>query len=602
MNDLLREKIEGLPDNPGVYIMRDARGGIIYIGKAVVLKNRVRQYFFNTQKQAKVQAMVENVADFDYIITLSERDALALEANLIKKHKPHYNILLKDDKAFPYIKIDLREPYPTLEVTRRVKRDGAKYFGPYFNGISVYDVVDVVRSAYKIRNCPKKLGKKERECLNYHIDLCLAPCCQRVSREEYAEAVNAAMAFLAGRDDAPQKLIEQKMNEAAEREDFERAIFYRDRLEMLKRMRERILTDVGATDIDAFSYVTSGLNSAVSVALVRGGKMMGVKNYAFTDAAMTEEEALSAFLLQYYGSLGNEVPAEICLPVEMDTAAIEEYLYSLSKIKTTVLFPSRGTKRKLLETARRNAADYLEKNLDRARRAYDSTEGANELLKGILKLDFLTRMECYDISNISGTDKVASQVVFKHGAPSKTDYRRFKIKTVEGSNDFASMAEVIRRRCERCLNGDDKFNEKPDLIVIDGGKGQLSAAYASMRACGMDIPMIGLAKREEEIYTVYDERPIVLPRDNSALKLLQRIRDEAHRFAITYHRNLRAKRYGSELEKIPGVGPKKRAMLLKKYSVKQIKDMTTAELQTAGLDARTAESVYGYFRTAQQND
>lgn len=606
MNKLLEEKIAGLPESPGVYIMRDARGGIIYIGKAVVLKNRVRQYFFNTQKQPKVQAMVDNIADFDYIITLSERDALALEANLIKKHKPHYNILLKDDKAFPYIRINVKEDFPAIEITRRVRRDGARYFGPYFNGISVRDVADIVRSAYRLRSCTGRLKSKGRECLNYHINLCLAPCTGRVTKEEYARAVAAAVNFLSGHDDAPAQVIERKMNEAAAAEDFERAIFYRDRLNMLKRMKERTLADLnGVPDIDAFAYHTNGLDSAVSVTLVRGGKLMGVKNYMFTDAAMSEGEALGAFLLQYYGSLGNEVPGEICLPVPTETEAIEEYLGTMSGIRTKIVVPARGTRRKLLDTARKNAADYLEKNVDKARRVYDSTEGANELLKKILRLDYLVRMECYDISNISGTDKVASQVVFKHGAPSKDDYRRFKIKTVEGSDDFASMAEVIRRRCERYLSGDDKFNEKPDLIVIDGGKGQLSAAYASMRACGLDIPMIGLAKREEEIYTVFDPQPLVLPRDNSALKLLQRIRDEAHRFAITYHRNLRSKRYGSELEKIPGIGPKKRALLLKKYSVRQIRTMTADELKAAGLDARSAQAVAEYFKAgqnAEEND
>ena len=596
MNKLLEEKIAGLPENPGVYIMRDSRGGIIYIGKAVVLKNRVRQYFFNTQKQPKVQAMVDNIADFDYIITLSERDALALEANLIKKYKPHYNILLKDDKAFPYIRINTKEDFPAIEITRRVRRDGARYFGPYFNGILVKDVIDIVRSAYRLRSCMGNLSRKGRECLNYHINLCLAPCSGKVTKEEYAAAVAGAIAFLSGYDDAPAKVIERKMNEAAAAEDFERAIFYRDRLEMLRKMKERTLADLGgAFDIDAFAYVTNGIDSAVSVTLVRGGKLMGVKNYMFTDAALSEVDALNAFLLQYYGSLGNEVPGEICLPVETDTDAIADYLGTMSGIRTKITFPSRSARKKLLETARRNAADYLEKNVDKARRAYDSTEGANELLKRILRLDFLVRMECYDISNISGTDKVASQVVFRHGAASKADYRRFRIKTVEGSDDFASMAEVIRRRCERYLSGDDKFNEKPDLIVIDGGKGQLSAAYASMRACGLDIPMIGLAKREEEIYTVFDPEPIVLPRDNSALKLLQRIRDEAHRFAITYHRNLRSKRYGSELENIPGIGPKKRAMLLKKFSVKQLKEMTEGELVSAGLDKKTAANVRSYF-------
>ena len=593
MNDILKEKLAGLPDSPGVYIMKDRTGAIIYVGKAVVLKNRVRQYFFHTQKQVKVQAMVDNVADFEYIMTLSERDALALEANLIKKHKPRYNILLKDDKASPYIRIDLKEQYPTVEVTRKVRRDGAKYFGPYFNGIGVWDVVGIIRSAYRMRTCPKKFKKGARECLNYHIDLCLAPCCGHVTPEEYREVVERVMAFLSGRDDTPAKLIEQKMIEAAKKEEFERAIYYRDRLDMLSRMKERTLADLGTvTDIDAFNYVTNGALSAITV--VRAGKLMGVRNYMVTDVALSAEEAIASFVLQYYGALNVEVPEEICFPVHTDVAALEEYLYSLSRIKTEITFPQRGTRKKLIDMALKNARDYLEKNADKEKRKHDNTVGAAALLAEILQLDGIRRMECYDISNISGVDKVASQVVFINGEASNADYRRFKIKTVEGSNDFASMAEVIRRRFARLRDGDETFDELPDLIVIDGGNGQLSAAYTAMRGEGYDVPMVGLAKREEEIFTVFDERPIVLPRDNVALKLMQRIRDEAHRFAITYHRSLRAKRYYSELESIRGVGAAKREKLLKVFKYNEIKTATVEQLAEV-VDRTTAENVFAFY-------
>ncbi len=595
MNDILKEKLAGLPDSPGVYIMKDRTGAIIYVGKAVVLKNRVRQYFFHTQKQVKVQAMVDNVADFEYIMTLSERDALALEANLIKKHKPRYNILLKDDKASPYIRIDLKEQFPTVEVTRKVRRDGAKYFGPYFNGIGVWDVVGIIRSAYRMRTCPKKFKKGARECLNYHIDLCLAPCCGHVTPEEYREVVERVMAFLSGRDDTPAKLIEQKMIEAAKKEEFERAIYYRDRLDMLSRMKERTLADLGTvTDIDAFNYVTNGALSAISVTVVRAGKLMGVRNYMVTDVALSAEEAIASFVLQYYGALNVEVPEEICFPVHTDVAALEEYLYSLSRIKTEITFPQRGTRKKLIDMALKNARDYLEKNADKEKRKHDNTVGAAALLAEILQLDGIRRMECYDISNISGVDKVASQVVFINGEASNADYRRFKIKTVEGSNDFASMAEVIRRRFARLRDGDEKFDELPDLIVIDGGKGQLSAAYTAMRGEGYDVPMVGLAKREEEVFTVFDEQPIVLPRDNVALKLLQRIRDEAHRFAITYHRSLRAKRYYSELESIRGVGAAKREKLLKVFKYNEIKTATVEQLAEV-VDRTTAENVFAFY-------
>ncbi len=595
MNDILKEKLAGLPDSPGVYIMKDRTGAIIYVGKAVVLKNRVRQYFFHTQKQVKVQAMVDNVADFEYIMTLSERDALALEANLIKKHKPRYNILLKDDKASPYIRIDLKEQFPTVEVTRKVRRDGAKYFGPYFNGIGVWDVVGIIRSAYRMRTCPKKFKKGARECLNYHIDLCLAPCCGHVTPEEYREVVERVMAFLSGRDDTPAKLIEQKMIKAAECEEFERAIYYRDRLDMLSRMKERTLADLGTvTDIDAFNYVTNGALSAISVTVVRAGKLMGVRNYMVTDVALSAEEAIASFVLQYYGALNVEVPEEICFPVHTDVTALEEYLYSLSRIKTEITFPQRGTRKKLIDMALKNARDYLEKNADKEKRKHDNTVGAAALLAEILQLDGIRRMECYDISNISGVDKVASQVVFINGEASNADYRRFKIKTVEGANDFASMAEVIRRRFARLRDGDEKFDELPDLIVIDGGKGQLSAAYTAMRGEGYDVPMVGLAKREEEVFTVFDEQPIVLPRDNVALKLLQRIRDEAHRFAITYHRSLRAKRYYSELESIRGVGAAKREKLLKVFKYNEIKTATVEQLAEV-VDRTTAENVFAFY-------
>lgn len=595
MNDILKEKLAGLPDSPGVYIMKDRTGAIIYVGKAVVLKNRVRQYFFHTQKQVKVQAMVDNVADFEYIMTLSERDALALEANLIKKHKPRYNILLKDDKASPYIRIDLKEQFPTVEVTRKVRRDGAKYFGPYFNGIGVWDVVGIIRSAYRMRTCPKKFKKGARECLNYHIDLCLAPCCGHVTPEEYREVVERVMAFLSGRDDTPAKLIEQKMIEAAKKEEFERAIYYRDRLDMLSRMKERTLADLGTvTDIDAFNYVTNGALSAISVTVVRAGKLMGVRNYMVTDVALSAEEAIASFVLQYYGALNVEVPEEICFPVHTDVAALEEYLYSLSRIKTEITFPQRGTRKKLIDMALKNARDYLEKNADKEKRKHDNTVGAAALLAEILQLDGIRRMECYDISNISGVDKVASQVVFINGEASNADYRRFKIKTVEGANDFASMAEVIRRRFARLRDGDEKFDELPDLIVIDGGKGQLSAAYTAMRGEGYDVPMVGLAKREEEVFTVFDEQPIVLPRDNVALKLMQRIRDEAHRFAITYHRSLRAKRYYSELESIRGVGAAKREKLLKVFKYNEIKTATVEQLAEV-VDRTTAENVFAFY-------
>lgn len=597
--DLLLDKIQNLPTQSGVYIMRDKTGNVIYVGKAVVLKNRVRQYFFNTQKHPKVQAMVENVADFDYIITLSEKDALSLESNLIKKYKPKYNILLKDDKASPFIKIDLTQEYPAIEVTRKVKKDGAKYFGPFMNGVYVWDIVAVIRSAYGMRTCPKKLKKGGRECLNYHIGLCLAPCTGRVDKEQYMRAVNSVIAFLSGRDDTAYALIEQKMNFAAASEQFEQAIYYRDKLQMLTRMKEKTLANLnGVLDLDAFAYASNGEYGCVSVCLVRGGKMMGVKNFVIPDVSLTQKEAVEGFMQQYYASSNTDVPPQICVAYDVaDSAALAEHLFSLKGVRTQIVTPKIGTKHKLLQTALSNAEDYLVKSAEKSKREQDMSVNAAQKLAEILGINSCRRMECYDISNISGVDKVASMVVFIDGAPSKSDYRRFKIKTVQGANDFMSMNEVIRRRFARAAAKDDKFGELPDLVVIDGGKGQLAAAYSAASSEGFDVPMVGLAKREEEVFTVFDEQPIVLSKASYPLKLLQRIRDEAHRFAITYHRNLRSKRYTSRLEDIPGVGEVKRRILLKTFaSMENIRNAELSELLAVnGLDARTARSVYAFF-------
>ena len=593
----IKEKLSLLPEKSGVYIMRDNGGNVIYVGKAVLLTRRVRQYFNNSPKPAKVQAMVDNVADFDYVITLTEKDALALEANLIRKYKPHYNILLKDDKHSPYIKIDLREKYPTIEITRKVKRDGARYFGPYFNGVRVSEIVDVIRSAYRMRTCPKKMQKRDRACLNHFIDLCPAPCMGAISEEEYREIVHKVMRFLSGYDDSAETLLQEKMANAVMQEEFERAITYRDQLEMLKKLRERTVANLGAvTDVDAFACASSGTRTVVSVCIVRGNKMMGVKNYAVNDASMTVGETLQDFLVQYYGG-NNEIPQEICLPEQFDTALLSEYLTGLSGKTPHITFPQKGAKMRLIKTAQSNASDYLIKSREKAQRDYDMTEGAAKLLAEILNIKSAHRIECYDISNISGVDKVASQSVFIGGRPSPADYRKYKIKTVEGSDDFKCMEEVIRRRLTRASEEDDKFNYLPDLIVIDGGKGQLSSAYSVMKELGYDIAMVSLAEREEEIFTPFSPDPIVLTRDNYALRLMQRVRDEAHRFAVTYHRKLRSKRYFSELDEVEGIGPKRRKILLKAFE--NFEDIKEASVETLsaieGIDSKTAHNVYDYF-------
>lgn len=604
--ELLEEKINGLPLDPGVYIMRDKSGDVIYVGKAVVLKNRVRQYFKREQKHPKVRAMVENVADFDYIITLSEKDALLLENNLIKKYKPKYNILLKDDKTSPFIKIDLREEYPTVEVTRRVKKDGARYFGPFLSGVNVWDIVAVIRSAYGMRTCPKKLKKNTRECLNYHIGLCTAPCTKRIDKADYDRVVHSVTEFLAGRDDTARGLIEQKMQRAAENEQFEQAIYYRDKLNMLDKMKERTLADLtGVLSLDAYAYASNGEYGCVSVCIVRGGKMMGVKNFVIPDVSLSEREAVEEFMRQYYGGSNVDLPPQICVPFERESDekgdVLAEYLAALKGGSTQIVTPKIGSKKKLIDTAYSNAEDYLSKSTEKTKREYDMTEGAAKKLAEILGLKSARRMECYDISNISGVDKVASMVVFINGRAENSEYRRFKIKTVEGANDFMSMNEVIRRRFARAASGDVKFGSLPDLVVIDGGKGQLSAAYSAANSEGFDVPMVSLAEREEEIFTVFDEQPLLLDKSSYPLRLMQRIRDEAHRFAITYHRNLRAKRYRSRLEDIPNIGNVRRAALLKTFgTLENIKAASEEELASVnGMDARSAASVYSFFHGKQ---
>ncbi len=598
ISEALKNKIELLPVKSGVYIMLDKNGHIIYIGKALVLKNRVKQYFFNTQKNQKVAAMVEAVKDFDYIITLTEKDALSLEANLIRKHKPRYNIMLKDDRHSPYIRIDTSQKFPGIEIVRRIRRDKNRYFGPFFFGIRVKDIVEVIKSAYKVRCCGKL--KKGRECLNYHISLCLAPCTGKVSETEYRAAIDKVIAFLSGKDRDAEKIIEEKMEKAVKAEEFERAIKYRDQLNMLKKLRERNLYELAnSKDLDAVSFVTDGDYGAISVVIVRGGKLMGAKNYPLFGGEILSDEAFTQFLTQYYGDSNTLIPPEIVLDRELDVSALEEYLYSLSGKSVSVSFPKIGAKKKLLMMAEENARNALINSIEKEEREREFTEGAVNGLSELLGYGYLKRIECYDISHLSGMEQVASGVVFTDGRPDKKEYRRYNIKTVTGADDFKSLAEVIKRRLERASGGDAAFNILPDLIVIDGGKGQLSNAYAAMIGAGYDIPMISLAEKNEEIFTLNNSEPIVLKKESFVLKLLQRIRDEAHRFAITFHKNTRIKkRIRSNLEDIKGVGPKKRQILLKAFSSPA--NIKAADFDTLraveGIDEALARRIYEHFR------
>lgn len=600
MNEKIRKKLKTLPSKSGVYIMRDKKGEVIYVGKAKILKNRVSQYFRHSEKPIKVQTMVDNIDDFDYFITVSELDALALENNLIKKYQPFYNILLKDGKTFPYIKINLHDEFPKFEITRKIKKnDGAKYFGPYFAGIDPKAILETIQSAFKIRTCSHKFSSEKplkRECLNYSLGLCLAPCTKRVTREEYMVEIKKAINFLNGNDDEIEDILLEKMVTASNLENFERAIELRESLKMVAKLKQRVVANMPKdVDKDVIAYVTDGLSGVLNIMVIRGGKILGIQNITQTD--MSEEDTIFNFIIQYYQN--SLPPHEIIVSHKVDEKLICEFLEKNIKIIST----PKGLNLTLLNMAKENATEYLEKHLEKEKLEYNSTIGALKSLQEKLHLKNLPkRMECYDISHISGTNKVASMVVFKDGKPYKKDYRKFKIKTVKGSNDFASLQETLERRFKRLQNLDgESFKEMPDLIVIDGGKGQLSSTYEILKEFHLEdkIEMISLAKKLEEVFTVGHSNPVILKYGSAELKLLQRIRDEAHRFAITFHRQTRTKaQTETELQNIPGLGAKKIDALLKAFgSTESIKKATAEELKLVkGIHSSLAETIVEYFK------
>ena len=611
MNEVLESKIKMLPTSPGVYVMLDSSGQIIYVGKAKVLKNRVKQYFYSTQKTEKVAAMVSNIADFYYIITESEIDALSLENNLIKKHKPRYNILLKDDKTYPYIKVDLKAKFPTFTVTRKIKRDGARYFGPFMGGVNVKDTLEIINTAFMIRTCQTVINpeKPKRECLNYHIGKCLAPCAGKCTEKEYDERVRLALDFLGGDDEKVEEILKERMERCSEIEEFELALSYRDRLKMLDKIKLRRITALNRfVNADVIAVATNGVYASINMLFIRSGRMQGGKNFAVSDAEEDNGERISSFITQYYAS-GVELPDEIMIsaPVQ-DAEALSGYFKKEFSKSVRIYVPERGDKRKLVEMAIENAEDYLEKEVDRIKHKDDMTTAACLKMKKLLSLKNVPkRIECYDISHISGVDKVGSMVVFTDGEADKTEYRRFRIKTVEGSDDFACLKEVLSRRISKLGTDEEEKFAKPDLIVIDGGKGQLSSVEEVFVAKGItDIDLISLAKREEEIFTLSSSEPIVLPRRDYCLRLLQRLRDEAHRFAITYHRHTHEKtNLQSELTKIEGIGEKKRKALIDKFgSLENIKRASKEELkETEGIGDKQADAVIAYFHEKKgEND
>ena len=635
MNDILRQKIKDLPSSPGVYIMYSCSGQILYIGKAKVLKNRVSQYFNAGVKTEKVARMVSKVYTFDYILTRNEVEALVLENNLIKQHKPPYNILLKDDKSYPFIRIDVKADFPRVEVVRKLKADGAKYFGPYMQGISSKDITDLIYSAFSLRSCSLNMGKvppSHRPCLNYHIGRCLAPCTGSVSREEYKKQVDEVVSFLSGNDKKVEDMLKSRMQAASEREDYEQALYYKQKLDVLDKLVRRQVTALPKDlNMDVFAIASSGLNTVAAVLFVRGGKLLGGDKQVIEDVSPDEKSALSAYISRYTSQVGyiaDEVVTS--LPLD-DEEAMAEYLSGLKGKKVNVLCPHQGVRRQLADMAQSNAKDFLEKSLSVRERHDNMTVGAMMQLGELLSLPRIpARMECYDISHVSGTDKVASMVVFINGEPARGHYRKFHIREVEGNNDFASLQEALSRRLAHLEEAENKeeeeqevgkdeepeskgncadlpqkqdvsFNSMPDLIVIDGGKGQLSSVLEAVGKWSEKINFISLAKREEEVFVPYQSEPVILPRDSYALKLLQRIRDEAHRFAITFHRNTRGKKMRrSSLEDIPNVGAVNAKKLLKSFgTIAAIRQATVPELMQV-VNRRAAESVYEYYNGEEE--
>ena len=596
----LQEKLKLLPDNPGVYVMLDSDGVVIYVGKARVLKNRVRQYFHGSAKPSKVAAMVEHIEDFYYIITNTEIDALALENNLIKKYKPKYNILLKDDKTYPYIKVHYKEEYPRFSITRKITKDG-KYFGPYMGGVRCKELLEVLASVYNVRLCATSIGvKPKKPCLEYHLGKCLAPCAHACSREEYAERVKKAMAFLDGNYEDAEQILQEKMLRFAENEEFELAMEYREKLQMLSKLKLKRLTAINrCINADVIALETNKIYSSANVLVTRSGIMQGSSNFALEDASFEDTDALTAFILQYY--LHREPPEELIVQDFCEKELLEAYFKDTLGKKVEIILPKAGIRKQLLDMAEKNAKEYLSKVVEKIEHKNDRTKKACVRLRELLNLPkYPRRMECYDISNVSGVDKVGSMVVFIDGEADKNAYRRFKIKTVEGANDYASHQEMMRRRLAKLGTDEEERFPKPDLIIIDGGKGQLSAVKEVFDEYGVtDISLISLAERDEEIFTLDSPDSIRLQKSDYVLQMLQRIRDEAHRFAITYFRSLHSKRnLSSVLSEIEGVGKKKRMSLLEKFkTIDKIMDASVEELsQTEGIGEELARRIYEHFK------
>jgi excinuclease ABC subunit C len=615
---ILEEKLKNLPDSPGVYLMKDEIDNIIYVGKAISLRNRVRQYFQSSKNHLpKVRAMVANIRDFEYIITDSELEALILECNLIKKHRPKYNVLLKDDKSYPYIVVTTEEDYPRIKLTRKVAKDKNLYYGPYSSTKVVRDTIEVIRKLFPIRTCKKNLNnikKGDRPCLYYYINQCQGPCLGNISKEEYRKVINDVCKFLDGKYEDIIKELREQMNEAAEELNFEKAASIRDKiLSVEKVMETQKIVSVDMLDQDVIAIALGELESIVQMFFIRNGKLMGSEQFVLdTENDNDIKEILGSFIKQFYLT-ASFIPKEILLQHEIDEAkVIERWLTSRRGNRVYVKVPRRGNKKKLVDMALKNSLEALENLKQKTLREEERTIGASEELTQYLDLPYVpTRIEAFDISNTQGANSVASMVVFEKGKPNKQEYRRFRIRGIVGPDDYSSMSQVIMRRFKRGLEekkeldakdrdpDEGKFSRFPDLILIDGGKGQLNVAVSTLREMGIDyIPVISLAEKFDEVFTEGKEEPLVMPKNSLGLQLLQRIRDEAHRFALTYHRSLHSKNsIRSILEDIPHIGPSRRRALLKHFgSIKGIRDANLEELsKVAGMNRKAALSIMEYF-------
>lgn len=604
MNEILRQKLDNLPKNSGVYVMRNISGQVIYVGKAKNLKNRVSQYFHHSKKLQKVENMVSNVYDLDYFITLTEFDALALESNLIKKYQPYYNILLKDGKAFAYIKLDKTKPFAKFETTRKLGKN-AKYFGPYFSGISAGEILKIINLAFPLRTCNIKINPdkpKQRACLNYSLGLCSAPCTNQVSLEEYNNYVKQAIDFLNGDTDLVEKILTDKMLKHSQNENFEQALVFRDRLKMLERLKEKSIANMPKLlEMDTFCIYSDNINTAISVIVCRGGKILGIQNYNIIDPNTNLGETLSSFIQTYYNH--TLIPKEILVNVlpEFDSG-LKQILTNASGHSVNIFTAQKGYKNSLIKMGEQNALNHITNSLSVEKQAYDNTFGALKNLQQKLNLKTLPlRIECFDISNISGVDSVASMVVMTNGKLDNKSYRRFKIKTVVGPNDFDSMKEVLTRRLLQL--DQSNFGAKPDLIVVDGGKGQLSSAVQVLNQQNCkDIEIISLAEKFEEVFVPNQSTPIMLDRNSKELKLLVKLRDETHRFAITFHRQTHIKSsLKSFLDDLDGVGKIRAENLLKHFkTVSKIKEASVIELsKVPTISLKLANKIYNQIHVTK---